>query len=344
MPFPESHLWQVYPSTAGVGAGKRIVLVSGDEEYRSEQALPQLAKILAQHHGFECVVLFAQDPTMPGILNPNHTANIPGLESLRDADLMIIATRFRNLPDAQMREIDTYLKSGRPVIGLRTATHAFNFPADSPWAHYGFNYQGDQTAWHGGFGQLVLGTSWIAHHGWHKHESTRGIITAPHPTTRGIESGAIWSSADVYTVRSPLGRDAHPVVYGQVLAGMNPDDTPVGPGPYEYTPKFAQDDPDFAKNDPMQPIAWTQSYQLPEGRQGKAFVSTLGAAVDLANSSTRRLLVQGAFWALDLPIPAEGVDARLIGTYQPDTFGFRREARYWEQRALPVSDLPPPEK
>src|SRR6478735_3282384 len=105
----------------------RVVLVSGDEEYRSEEALPQLAKILSARHGFNCTVLFAQDPQKPGIINPNYAQNIPGLENLKSADLMIIFTRFRALPDRQMQYIDDYLKSGKPVIGIRTATHAFNF-------------------------------------------------------------------------------------------------------------------------------------------------------------------------------------------------------------------------
>ncbi len=108
---------------AGPGAGKTIVLVSGDEEYRSEEALPQLARILSFRHGFTAHVLFAIDRAT-GVINPDDRTNIPGLEKLADADLLIIATRFRDLPDEQMARIDAYLKSGRPVVGLRTATHA----------------------------------------------------------------------------------------------------------------------------------------------------------------------------------------------------------------------------
>ena len=334
--FPSSELWQVNAGGDGPGAGKRIVLVSGDEEYRSEEALPQLAKILSIRHGFETVVLFGQDPAVPGIINPDYLKNIPGLESLEDADLMIIATRFRDLPDDQMTMIDDYLKSGRPVMGLRTATHAFNVPADGKWAHYSFNYKGDKTAWHGGFGEFVLGTSWVAHHGWHKKESTRGIITDTHAISSGVESGSIWSAADVYTVK-PLGPDATPVVWGQVLTGMNPDDEPIGPGPYEYTPRFAKENPDFDKNAPMQPIAWTQSYQIPGGKKGKVFSSTLGASLDLANAATRRLLVQGAYWAVGLDIPAEGVNAGLIGSYQPTMFINRKEPAYWPTRNQSVN-------
>src|SRR5438105_13542708 len=96
-----------YEGSAGPGKGKHIVLVSGDEEYRSEEALPQLGKILAVRHGFKCTVLFAIDPN-DGTINPN-VSNIPGLEALDTADLMVIFTRFRDLPDEQMKHIVDYL-------------------------------------------------------------------------------------------------------------------------------------------------------------------------------------------------------------------------------------------
>ena len=138
----DKDLWVRYPGKNGPGHNKQVVLISGDEEYRSEETLPQLGKILALHHGFECTVLFAIEPRT-GIINPNYQANIPGLAALRTADLMVIATRFRNLPDDQMREIDDYLKLGRPVLGLRTATHAFRIPVERrQWLHYDYRYNG----------------------------------------------------------------------------------------------------------------------------------------------------------------------------------------------------------
>src|SRR5437868_5769503 len=103
--------WVVYEGKQGPGKGKHIVLVSGDEEYRSEEALPQLGKILAEHHGFKCTVLFAIDPA-DGTINPKAVNNIPGLEALQAADLMILALRFRDLPDAQMKYFVDYVNSG----------------------------------------------------------------------------------------------------------------------------------------------------------------------------------------------------------------------------------------
>ena len=159
---PAADPWLVVEGGEGPGKGKRIVLVSGDEEYRSEEALSQLAKILAKHHGFHCTVLYAIDPKT-GAIDPNTVDNIPGLEALRLADLMVIATRFRNLPDGQMKEIDDYLRAGKPVVGMRTATHAFNVPKDRAFHHYSWDQKGEKLPQ--GFGRQVLGETWISHHG-----------------------------------------------------------------------------------------------------------------------------------------------------------------------------------
>lgn len=94
-------LWLQYQGGEGPGKGKHIVLISGDEEYRSEEALPMLARILSNRHGFKCTVLFAIDPKN-GVVNPYVNDNIPGLHFLKGADLMFIATRWRQLPDEQM--------------------------------------------------------------------------------------------------------------------------------------------------------------------------------------------------------------------------------------------------
>lgn len=329
--------WLVFEGMNGPGQGKHVVLISGDEEYRSEEALPQLGKILSRHHGFKCTVLFAQKPETPGIIDPDFRENIPGLEALREADLMIIATRFRALPDEQMREIDDYLTSGRPVVGLRTATHAFRFPADSKWAHYSFNYSGEKSAWHNGFGELVLGTSWISHHGWHKKESTRGIPAGNHEINNGIGEGDIWGPSDVYGVKLPQPGDSRAVVLGQVLAGMEKDDPPIGPGPYERVPKYGQN-PGFHKNDPMMPLAWTKSYQLPDGRKGKVFATTMGASTDLVAAGTRRMIVNGVYWCLGLPVPEGGSKVDIVGSFDPSAYGFN-EKGYWEAQNVSVQSF-----
>jgi hypothetical protein len=200
--------WVVYEGEKGPGNGKHIVLVSGDEEYRSEEALTQLGRILAKHHGFKCTVLYAIDPA-DGTINPVKTDNIPGLEALQTADLMIIFTRFRDLPDEQMKLIVDYVESGRPMIGLRTATHAFQITKSKTFAKYDWRSK----EWDGGFGRQVLGETWINHHGDHAKESTRGVIAKgmeTHPIVRGVYD--LWGPTDVYEVRLPLPGDSKPMM------------------------------------------------------------------------------------------------------------------------------------
>src|SRR5207249_1053010 len=132
---------------------KNIVLIAADDEYRSEELIPQLAMILAKRQGFACTVLFAVDPE--GKVNPAQKDNIPGLEALETADLLILFARFRELPDDQMKRIVDYLDSGKPLVCLRTTTHAFNYAKhkNSPYARYSYNSKDPA----GGFGREVVG-------------------------------------------------------------------------------------------------------------------------------------------------------------------------------------------
>jgi hypothetical protein len=297
--------WIVFEGGAGPGAGKHIVLVSGDEEYRSEEALPQLAKILSQHHGFKCTVLFAIDPET-GEIDPNRNDNIPGLEALRDADLLVLFTRFRNLPDAQMKELADYIESGRPIVAMRTSTHAFDLKGSPTYARYTWNSK----LWDGGFGRQVLGETWLSHHGEHGKQSTRGVI-APgmedHPIARGLKPGSVWGPTDVYGVRLPLPGDSQPIVLGQVLEGMSSDDEPA----------------DGEQNDPMMPVAWTKTYTGMSGMPSRVFATTMGASQDLSSEGTRRMLVNGCYWALGMDEqidPARSVE--IVGPYEPTPFKF----------------------
>ena len=312
--------WVVYEGGEGPGAGLHVVLVSGDEEYRSEEALPQLGKILAKRHGFRCTVLFAIDRA-DGTINPDEVSNIPGLEALETADLMILFTRFRELPDEQMKFIDEYVHSGRPIIGMRTATHAFRYSANSasPYRHYDFRSK----RWPGGFGRQVLGETWAGHHGHHGVQSTRGVIVESvkgHPILRGVED--IWGPTDVYTVTLPLPGDSQPLVLGQVLTGMRPDAPPVVG---EYVRRVRGRRVVKRPNDPMMPVAWTRTFTGRSGKAARVFTTTMGAAEELESEGLRRLLVNAVYWSLGMEdrIPARS-DVDLVGEYDPSPFGFGR--------------------
>ena len=272
--------WLTIPAGDGSGKGKHVVLISGDEEYRSEECLPQLAKILAKHHGFKCTVLFAIDPK-DGTINPQVTNNIPGLEALKTADLCVMFIRMRNLPADQMAHFAAYLKTGKPIIGLRTATHAFQLAKDSP---YFVDYQWNNPD--GGFGRKVLGETWVAHHGNHGKEGTRGRIAKgqeSHPILSGIKDGELFGPTDVYTVKLPLPGDSQPLILGEVTKTLDPNSEAVA----------------GKKNDPMMPICWTKTYEA-DGRKGRTFTSTLASGQDFANEGLRRVFVNACYWCLGM--------------------------------------------
>ena len=296
-----SELWVVYEGKQGPGSGKHIVLISGDEEYRSEEALPMLAKVMAVHHGFTCTVLFAIDPKTE-MIDPENQVNIPGLHHLETADMMLLFTRFRELPDEQMKYIVDYTNSGKPIMGLRTATHAFNYSRNknSPYARYSF--QSD--VFDGGYGHQILGETWINHHGHHGKESTRGLINeemAAHPILKGVED--IWGPSDVYGINELTG-DAKVLVEGQVLVGMIPTDEPK-------------------RNVPTMPLAWIKTYTGEQGATSCVFCTTMGASVDLESEGLRRLLVNASYWCIGLENQiAQKSVVDYVGEYDPMFFGF----------------------
>ena len=197
-----------------------------------------------------------------------------------------------------------YLDSGKPIIALRTSTHGFAYERNKQSKYARFDWRSKE--WPGGFGQQVLGETWINHHGNHGKESTRGVINeklAGHPALRGVQD--IWGPTDVYGVIH-LPADAQVLVWGQVLAGMKPSDTPVE-----------------SKNQPMMPLIWTREHRSDSGKINRVLTSTIGAAVDLENEGLRRLLVNAVYWAagMEKAIPAKA-NVSYAAPYKPSWFGF----------------------
>src|SRR5947207_8816649 len=192
----------VFTPPSGVAAkNKHVVLLSGDEEYRSEESLPMLAKILSQRHGFKCTVLFALDPD--GTINPDNQKSLPDAEALDSADAIVMLLRFRNWPDADMKHFVDAYKRGVPIIGLRTATHSFQIK-EGEYKDYS------------SFGKRVLGEQWVNHWGNHKKEATKGIIEASakdDPILRGVTD--VFGDSDVYEAYPPP--DAKILLRGEVL-------------------------------------------------------------------------------------------------------------------------------
>lgn len=301
--------WVVYEGGEGPGAGKHIVLIAGDEEYRSEEALPMLGKLLSVHHGFRCTVLFSTDRET-GEIEPNEQTNIPGMEHLKTADLAFVFLRFRELPDEDMRHFVEFVEAGKPLIGLRTSTHAFDYKRNKQSAYANYHWRAGKE-WPGGFGKQVLGETWVAHHGGHGSEATLGVVeegSGEHPILNGLAQ--VFGTTDVYRVNLPLADDAQVLLRGAVLAGMTDDAEPVA-GP---------------KNEPMMPIVWTRTLAREEGAPQRVVCSTIGASQDFLSEGLRRVMVNSVFWCLDMPVP-EKAEAGLVGDYAPTRFGFNRATK-----------------
>ena len=267
---------------AGTDRPPHIVFVTGDDEYRSEITMPMIAAILEKMHSFRTSVAYARP-------KPQTKDNIEGLEALDTADLMVMFTRFRQLPDAQLQRILKFTKSGKPLIGLRTTTHAFQYPDGSP--HQKLN---------DGFGMDVFGQKWIVHHG---HTSTTKVsvhaANASHPILRGISPfhAASW----LYHV-APLHGDENLVLL---------DGTSIGSERGKRAAEFPL----------TQPVAWTRQYN-----GARVFFTTLGHPKDFEQEAMRRLLINAVYWGLGRDVPAKGADATVQGTYvAPETFDLSKQ-------------------
>lgn len=296
-----------YEGTSGPGLGRRVVLLSGDEEYRSEEGLPMLAKILTRRHGFTCTVLFPLDPD--GTINPKNGASLSDPAALDTADAIVMLLRFRHWPDDVMARLDRYIKAGKPIIALRTSTHAFNgFEKGSPWESWNYNSAG-------GFGKRVLGETWLTHWGRHKAEATRGAIEPSqraNPLLRGVEH--LFGDTDVYEAYPPA--DATILARGIVLSGMTPDSAPA-----TYRKARATDKQEQGVNEPAMPVVWTRMYRNEAGTTNRILTTTMGAATDLLNEDLRRLIVNGVYWGLGLDVPARA-DVTFVDEYEPSFYGF----------------------
>ena len=258
-----------------------------------------LAGILAKHHGFKCTVLYSINK-QTGEIDPNTKDNEPGLESLASADLCVMLLRFRAWPDEQMKHFVNYLQTGKPIVALRTSTHAFRFGPNTTYQDFN------------NFGKQVLGENWVAHWGHHKFEATRGVIEPEnknHPILRGVTN--IFGDTDVYEAYPPA--DAKILVRGQVLKGMKPDDPPADHEKKRFTDKQPQ-----GINTPMMPIAWIRE----TGTTKRVFTTTMGSSTDLQSEGLRRLVVNACYWALGLEdkIPP-CANVETVGEYHPSFYG-----------------------
>ncbi len=263
----------------------RVVFVTGDEEYRSEESMPMLARILKNRYGFNVEVAYS---VTDGFIDPNRRDNIAGLEALENADMMVMFTRFRNLPDDQLQYILDFAESGRPMAGFRTSTHAFQYGES-----HAYSYLDEE------WPRYVFGLPWISHFG---SEHSTGVFLSEenrgHPVLNGVDP--FYARSWLYDA-SELSTAAQPLLIGRAIEGDEPD------GDYFGDPHV---------------VAWTKLYEGENGTS-RVFFTTLGHPYDFNNLHMRRTAIQGIFWALGLEdrIPQEGLNVDVIGFYNPNPAG-----------------------
>ncbi len=289
---------------------KHIVFVSGEEEYRSEESLPMIAKIIKRETGAKVSFCFSVDSA--GYIDPNNIRHIAGLEKLKDADLMVMFARFRALPKEELKHIQEYVESGKPIIGLRTSTHAFLYQEDS------LKHMNNE------WPTKVFGQQWITHHG-HFEDGNKPLTSVyfankmMQPILRGVKSFEAYSW--LYHVDGgewKLNGDCQILLQGKSLKSNHEMEGNLD--------KF-----------PMtNPVAWTKTYTTKSGKTSKVFFTTLGHPYDFKDTSMRKLLLNSIFWALDAKnkIPENGVNADPVDNYQPSHSGFGQKYKKgvkWEQ-------------
>lgn len=276
----------------------KVVFVTGDEEYRGEESMPMLARMLKERLGFEVEVCYALDKD--GTINPNRLDDIKGLEALDDADLMVMFTRFRKLPDDQLARIVKYSESGRPMVGFRTSTHTFRYER-------GVRASAMNEAWP----IKVFGQKWITHHGHFGDGNellTEVSINAEfkdHPILRGVKPFETYSW--LYHVEGGgdrLNGDCRRLLIGKA--------------------KKTSHQKELERFPITNPVAWTKTAPAGTGTPQRVFFTTLGHPYDFKQESMRKLALNGILWALGMEdkIPQGGFDATIVGAYDPNNSGF----------------------
>jgi len=249
----------------------RILFIIAENEYDADKTLAEFARRLQTKYNFSCE--FALGVPRTSIASERN--NIAGLEALQSADLMVLYVRRRALPAEQMKFLRDYIKSGKPLIGLRTASHAFA-PRDE--LEPGF------VDWRE-FDPEILGGNYHGHHNNKAKDGPKTYVWVKpemksHPVLTGVPSGEFYVRSWLYKTL-PLTKSTTVLMMGRV------DD-----------------------RKPHEPVAWTNTHT----GSGRVFYTSLGHPDDFKLPIFRRLLINAIFWALQKPVPTAAVNVKASVT------------------------------
>ena len=243
-------LMSAYIPVATTAQTPHVVFMIGEDEYHTWETLPEFAKADLEPRGYRVTIVQA---------DPANKNNFPGLvEALRTADALVLSVRRRTPPREQLDAVRAHLAAGKPLVGIRTACHAFALrPTDPPAVAPLATWQD--------FDPAVLGGHYTNHH---PEGPPTTITLAPgaraHAIVSGISVARLVGAGSLYKV-APLEAGTSPLLIGEI------------PG------------------QPAEPVAWTHLYGP---RRARVFYTSLGHPEDFKNAEFRHLLANGVAWAL----------------------------------------------
>ena len=238
----------------GRAGGPHLVFMIGEREYDTKTTLPAYAKAELAPRGVRCTFVH---------VDPNDENNFPGLEVLADADLLVLSVRRRGPVKDQLALVRRHVGSGKPLVALRTASHAFEPRKPIDDKH-------DQWP---AFDKEVLGADYQGHYNNKPPKGPDGFVKVVpeakgHPIVAGLPTGELRVVSHLYK-NHDLSKTAVPLIIGR-LEGR----------------------------DVREPVAWTNVY-----RGGRVFCTSLGAPEDFEMAAFRRLLLNGIYWACERAVP-----------------------------------------
>lgn len=189
--------------------GPHLVFMIGEDADRTGETLPAFIERELAPLGFRTTIVRA-DP-----MEPDH---FPGIEALRDADLLVLSVRRRTPPQAELALIRAHLDAGKPLVGIRTASHAFALAKGTPAA--------GRAQWPE-FDTEVLGVRYV---GDSSNEDGTDLSTTPraeqHEILTGVDATSLHSMGSLSTSLD-LGPNAHALLQGVTTERGKPVSYPV---------------------------------------------------------------------------------------------------------------------
>ncbi|MFK5923641.1 MAG: isochorismatase family protein [Verrucomicrobiota bacterium] len=225
-----------------------VIFMVSDDHYHADKLMPELAQWLRETQNLQVTVLHGQG---------KHS--IPGMVNLKSADAVVVYVRRLGLRDEQMKALQAYVAAGKPILGMRTANHAFKMNFKNP---KGFQVPAGQMEWVE-FDRDILGGNYH-NHGPNEAGTDVKNVVKDHPVMKKVEPTAWHSTGSLYFTQ-PLAKDATLLMTGSI------------------------------KTD-TEPLTWIRDKA--EGR-GKVFYTGLGHPDDFKVPAFRQLMLNAIEWAVE---------------------------------------------